>query len=211
MRPHDPNGTPVPVSGGPAPAGSTPAGGTAADSTPAVAHRLSVAITRLRSRLRVEAGLHGTGLSISQLAVLGSVVHDGPVTAAWLATTQHVSPQSIAQNLAVLKAAGLVRGHRDPADGRKTLVTAEPSAARLLDTLESSRESFLTRALDALVPAGERADLERTIALLERLAAAELDDAEPKGPEGPEGPEGPDSRRDVARPKDVASREGPAE
>jgi DNA-binding MarR family transcriptional regulator len=143
--------------------------------TPAVAHRLSLAITRLRSRLREEAGLHGTGLSISQLAVLRSVVDDGPVTAAWLAADQHVSPQSIAQNLAVLKAAGLVRGKRDPADGRKTLVTAEPSAALLLDTLETSRESYLTRAIDQLVaPGQQREALEWTVDLLERLAAADL-------------------------------------
>lgn len=184
----------------------------APDPTPAVAHRLSVAITRLRSRLRVEAGMHGTGLSISQLSVLRNVVDEGPVTAAWLATTQHVSPQSIAQNLAVLKAAGLVRGHRDPADGRKTLVTAEPSAARLLDTLESSRESFLTRAIDELVPAGERADLERTIALLERLAAAEVP-AKPEDPEGAEGPEGADGTASPSLPAHPASPslpEGPA-
>jgi MarR family len=90
---------------------------------PVAARRLSVAITRLRSRLREEAGMHATGLSISQLAVLQSVVDDGPTTAAHLAQVQHVSAQSVAQNLAVLKAAGLVRGERDPADGRKTLIS----------------------------------------------------------------------------------------
>ena len=142
---------------------------------PAAAHRLSVAVTRLRSRLREEAGLHATGLSISQLAVLKSVVEDGPATAAHLAQVQHVSPQSIAQNLAVLKAAGLVRGERDPGDARKTLISADPSAARLLTSLNDSRESFLARAIDQLVAPAERSDLERTIELLERFAAADLD------------------------------------
>jgi hypothetical protein len=46
--------------------------------------------------------------------VLQHVVDEGPVTATYLATVQHVSPQSIAQNLAVLKAAGLVQAERDP-------------------------------------------------------------------------------------------------
>jgi DNA-binding MarR family transcriptional regulator len=142
--------------------------------TALAAQRLSVAITRLRARLREEAGLYGTGLSVSQLAVLRCVVDEGPVTAAYLATAQHVSPQSIAQNLAVLKAAGLVRAQRDPADGRKTLISADESGGRLLTTLEASRKSFLVRAIDALVAPSERADLDKTIELLERFAAADL-------------------------------------
>ena len=139
------------------------------------AHRLSVAVIRLRSRLREEAGTHATGLSISQLAVLRSVVDDGPTTAAYLAQVHHVSAQSVAQNLAVLKAAGLVRGKRDPADGRKTLISADPSAARLLSSLLAARESFLARAVGQLLAPGERGDLERAISLLERFAVADLD------------------------------------
>ncbi|MFC4031328.1 MarR family winged helix-turn-helix transcriptional regulator [Streptomyces polygonati] len=138
------------------------------------ARRLSIAITRLRSRLRMEAGLHATGLSISQLAVLQQVVDDGPVTAAYLATAQHVTPQSIAQNLAVLKAAGLVRAGRDLQDGRKILMTADDSGRELLTSLQTSRKAFLTRAIDALVAPEERPDLEKTIELLERLAAADF-------------------------------------
>jgi DNA-binding MarR family transcriptional regulator len=144
--------------------------------TALAAQRLSVAITRLRGRLREEAGLYGTGLSVSQLAVLRCVVDEGPVTAAYLATAQHVSPQSIAQNLAVLKAAGLVRAQRDPADRRKTLITADESGGRLLTTLDASRKSFLVRAIDALVAPAERADLDKAIELLERFAAADLGD-----------------------------------
>jgi DNA-binding MarR family transcriptional regulator len=144
------------------------------DSDIAAAHRLSVAIIRLRSRLREEAGMHATGLSASQLAVLQSVVDEGPTTAAHLAQVQHVSAQSVAQNLAVLKAAGLVRGERDPADGRKTLINADPSATRLLTSLLAARESFLARAIGQLVAPGERGDLERAISLLERFAAADL-------------------------------------
>ncbi|MGW3882836.1 MarR family winged helix-turn-helix transcriptional regulator [Streptomyces sp. NPDC005055] len=149
--------------------------------TAATARRLSLAITRLRSRLREEAGLYGTGLSISQVAVLKSVVDDGPITAAGLAKLQHVSPQSVAQNLAVLTAAGLVRKDRDPGDGRKSLITAEEKGSRLLTALHTSRESFLTQAIDQLVAPEEQDDLERTIDLLERFAAADLkarDDSE---------------------------------
>ncbi|MDN3354272.1 MarR family transcriptional regulator [Actinomadura sp. DC4] len=142
--------------------------------TAEAAQRLSVAITRLRSRLRAEAGLHETGLSVSQVAVLKNIVEEGPVTAAYLATAQHVSPQSIAQNVAVLKAAGLVRTERDPGDGRKTLISANESGGRLVDSMSALRRSFLVRAIDTLVAPEERAGLDRAIELLERFAAADL-------------------------------------
>jgi DNA-binding MarR family transcriptional regulator len=143
--------------------------------TALAAHRLSIAITRLRSRLREEAGLHQTNLSVSQLSVLRAVVEQGPITAARLADLQYVSPQSISQNLAVLKAAGLVRGIRDPKDGRKTLVTAEESAGQLLANLFASQESFLARAIDHTVSPGELDKLMWAIDLLERFAAGRPD------------------------------------
>ena len=142
--------------------------------TAVAAQRLSVAITRLRARLREEAGVDGTGLSVSQMSVLWHILQAGPVTAAGLAAAQHVSPQSIAQNLAVLKAAGLIHTERDPGDGRKTLITASESSRQLVTSVRASKESYLARAIDALVGPAERDDLDRAIDLLERLAAADL-------------------------------------
>ena len=138
------------------------------------AQRLSVAITRLRSRMREEAGLGHAGLSVSQLSVLWHVMQHEPVTAAELAAAQHVSPQSIAQNLAALKAGGLIHTGRDPADGRKTLITASEASRRLGVSVRASKASWLARAIDALIAPEERADLERAVELLERLAAADL-------------------------------------
>ncbi|MFB9831622.1 MarR family winged helix-turn-helix transcriptional regulator [Actinoallomurus acaciae] len=140
----------------------------------ATAQRLDVAIKRLRGRLRTESGMYSLGLTITQLSVLRSVVDKGPITAARLAEVEHVSPQSIAQSLAVLKAAKLVRGERDPHDRRKTLISADPSAAELIGSLLAGRASFLARAVDRLVAPEEREDLEKAIELLERLAAADL-------------------------------------
>lgn len=142
--------------------------------TAAAAQRLSVAITRLRARMREEAGLDGTGLSVSQLSVLWHIMQHEPVTAAELAAAQHVSPQSIAQNLAALKAAGLIQTGRDPSDGRKMLITASESSRQLGVSVRASKESYLARAIDTLVSPEERDDLERAVDLLERLAAADL-------------------------------------
>ncbi|MFJ8314006.1 MULTISPECIES: MarR family winged helix-turn-helix transcriptional regulator [unclassified Streptomyces] len=142
----------------------------------ATAQRLNQAIKRLRARLRTESGQHATGLTVTQLAVLVSVVREGPVTAARLAALEHVSAQSIAQNLAVLKAAGLVHSEPDPQDGRKKLMSADPSATELIEKLLAGRATFLARAIDQVVAPDERKDLEKAIELLERLTAADLSD-----------------------------------
>ncbi|MFB7113245.1 MarR family winged helix-turn-helix transcriptional regulator [Streptomyces sp. NPDC056190] len=142
----------------------------------ATAQRLNDVIKRLRARLRAESGQHSTGLTVTQLAVLASVVREGPVTAARLASLEHVSPQSIAQSLAVLKAAGLVLSEPDPQDGRRKLMSADPSATELVDRLLAGRASFLARAIDRVVAPEERKDMEKAIELLERLAAVDLSD-----------------------------------
>ncbi|MET7334710.1 MarR family transcriptional regulator [Nonomuraea sp. NPDC005650] len=143
----------------------------------ATAQRLNDAIKRLRARLRVESGQHSTGLTVTQIAVLASVVREGPVTAARLASLEHVSPQSIAQSLAVLKAAGLVHGEPDPQDGRRKLMSADPAATELIDRLLAGRAAFLSRAIDRVVAPEEREDMEKAIELLERLAASDLSDS----------------------------------
>ncbi len=169
-----PAGMSSPSPGPPVPEGvSTPA--TASLPAPETAQRLNDAIRRLRARLRAESGQHETGLTPTQLTVLASVVREGPVTAARLAALDHVSAQAIAQSLTALKAAGLVRTEPDPSDGRKKLTSAAPSAAELIERLLAGRAAFLTRAIDEVVRPEERPDLDRAIALLERLARAGLD------------------------------------
>ncbi|MER6209712.1 MarR family transcriptional regulator [Streptomyces sp. NPDC001642] len=140
----------------------------------ATAQRLNDAMARLRARLRAESGQHATGLTLTQLGVLASVVREGPVTAAQLATLERVSAQSIAQSLTVLKAAGLVRSEPDAQDGRKKLMSADPSATELVEKLLAGRASFLARAIDHLVTPGEREGVEKAIELLERLADVDL-------------------------------------
>jgi DNA-binding MarR family transcriptional regulator len=145
----------------------------------ASAERLHHAVKRLRARLRSESGTHATGLTPTQRAVLATVVGQGPLTAARIADLEHVSPQSIAQSLAELKARGLVRPEPDPQDGRKKLIYAEASASELVDSLMAERSSFLVRAIDQVIAPGEREDLEKAIDLLERLATADLSHSQP--------------------------------
>ncbi|WKE69771.1 MarR family winged helix-turn-helix transcriptional regulator [Streptomyces sp. WP-1] len=155
--------------------GSAPAPPPASTPPPSpsdTAQRLNQAMKRLRARLRAESGQHATGLTATQLAVLAEVVREGPVTAARLAALEHVTPQAIAQSLTVLKAAGLVHGAPDPRDGRRKLISADPSAGALIERLLAGRASFLARAITQVVKPEERDALEKAVELLERLAGA---------------------------------------
>ena len=136
--------------------------------------RLAMAVSRLRSRIRIEAGLGSTGIPISQLAVLGRIIDEGPTTAAALAAGEHVTQQAIAQSLATLKERGLVEKQADPSDGRKSLVSATAAGRQLRETLTASREEWLTQAIDAAVEPGERPQLRGAIELLERIADVKL-------------------------------------
>jgi DNA-binding MarR family transcriptional regulator len=136
--------------------------------------RLAMAVSRLRSRLRIESGLRSTGIPISQLAVLARIIDEGPTTASALAAGEHVTQQAIAQSLATLKERGLVEKQADPSDGRKSLVSATASGRELMETITVSREEWLTRAVDAAVKPGERPLLAEAIELLERIADVEL-------------------------------------
>ena len=136
--------------------------------------RLAMAVSRLRSRIRIEAGMRSTGIPISQLAVLGRIIDEGPATAAALAAGEHVTQQAIAQSLATLKERGLVQKQADPGDGRKSLVSATAAGRKLRETLAASREEWLTQAIDAAVRPEERPLLSGAIELLERIADVTL-------------------------------------
>jgi DNA-binding MarR family transcriptional regulator len=136
--------------------------------------RLAMAVSRLRSRIRIEAGIRSTGIPISQLAVLGRIIDEGPTTAAALAAGEHVTQQAIAQSLATLKERGLVEKQADPSDGRKSLVSATGAGRKLRDSITVSRDEWITQAIDAAVKPEERQLLREAIELLERLADVKL-------------------------------------
>src|ERR1700733_255103 len=136
--------------------------------------RLAMAVSRLRSRIRIESGLRSTGIPISQIAVLGRIIDEGPTTAAALAVSEHVTQQAIAQSLATLKERGLVEKQADPSDGRKSLVTATAAGRALRAGITASRDEWLTQAIDAAVRPEERPLLREAIDLLERIADVKL-------------------------------------
>ncbi len=138
-----------------------------------VATRLALVLKRLRARLREEASADSTGLSTSQQAIIQRLRLNGPTTAASLAAAEHISQQAVAQIVAPLKSAGLIRSEPDPKDGRKTLISVTDIALELRDSILASRDSWLARTIDSTIDAEERPALEKAIELLERLADAD--------------------------------------
>ena len=106
--------------------------------------------------------------------MLSRIIDEGPTTAAALAAAEHVTQQAIAQSLATFEARGLVTKSRDPGDGRKSLVSATKSGQALVASIKASREAWLSRAIEAAVTPDERAALETTIEILQRIAGVDL-------------------------------------
>jgi DNA-binding MarR family transcriptional regulator len=138
-----------------------------------LALRLAVAIKRLRGRLREAVSASGIDLPIGQVAVLKRLRNDGPTTASALAAAEHISHQGITQTLTDLKRKGLVRSAADPTDGRKSVISVTAAGNRLFESAIASRDAWLARAIERVVSPRERAALEKSIELLERLADAD--------------------------------------
>jgi DNA-binding MarR family transcriptional regulator len=142
--------------------------------TPEVATELTMAMTRLRARLRLESSAPVRNWTWSQLSTLRRIIEHGPTTAAALAQIEHVRPQSIAETIAALKADDLVTTAPDPADRRKSLISATARGHQVSDSVIEQREHWLTMALEAVTDPAEQQLLADATVLLNRLADCRL-------------------------------------
>jgi DNA-binding MarR family transcriptional regulator len=134
-------------------------------STPELAVRLRLAITRTARRLRQETGGE---LSPSLNAALATIDRHGPLTPSQVAERERIQRPTATRVLTRLEAAGLVARVPDPADRRSSLVTATADGRALLRRLHDRKEAYLASRLRTL-GADERATLDRATAILERL------------------------------------------
>jgi DNA-binding MarR family transcriptional regulator len=135
--------------------------------TSLLAHQLRETLGRVIRRLRAEPGP-----SVGRLAVLGRVDRDGPTSISDLAAREKMRAQSMAQTVHDLEAAGLVSRRPDPDDGRRAFIELTPQGLEVLQATRARRETWLTEALERELDAGERALLQKAIALLDRIADA---------------------------------------
>jgi DNA-binding MarR family transcriptional regulator len=124
---------------------------------------------RLARRMRRERA--ADGLTLSQLAVLGTLDRRGPSSLGALAAEEKVTPPSITRVVKHLLAAGLVTRTAHESDGRQVVVELTPEAQQLLSEDRRRREVWLASRLREL-DQDERAALARAAAVMEKVARA---------------------------------------
>ncbi|HVW18196.1 MAG TPA: MarR family transcriptional regulator [Solirubrobacteraceae bacterium] len=129
-----------------------------------LASDLRVLIGRLVRRLRAE-----NRLPLTQGAVLGRLERCGDRSIGELAACESVRPQSMAQTVADLEEAGLVRRAADPADGRRVLIDLTDAGREAVAADRAQREGWLAQALETSFDADEREAIRRAVELLSRL------------------------------------------
>ena len=122
---------------------------------------------RLARRLRSQRS--DQSLSMSQLAVLGTLERHGPLTPRELAGHEKVSPPSMTKLLAALAERGFIVRTGHPSDGRQHLVA--PTEQAVIREDRRQRDAWLARRLAELSSA-ERATLRQAATILERLATS---------------------------------------
>jgi DNA-binding MarR family transcriptional regulator len=130
-----------------------------------LASDLRVVVGQLIRRLRAEQ----QRFSMSQGSVLGRLDRDGPQSVSDLAAAERVRPQSMAQTVADLEAAGMVARHPDPGDRRRALVSLTESGIETLLADRRQREGWLAAEIEKL-SSRDRATLARAVELLSEIA-----------------------------------------
>jgi DNA-binding MarR family transcriptional regulator len=132
-----------------------------------LAHELRETVGRVIRRLRAEPGP-----PVAQLTVLSRLDRRGPASVSDLATAERMRPQSMAQTVHDLEAAGLVSRRPDPDDRRRAFVELTPDGRELLAETRARREGWLTDTLERELDERERELLREAVTLLDRIADA---------------------------------------
>jgi DNA-binding MarR family transcriptional regulator len=130
-----------------------------------LASELRVVLGQLLRRLRAEHRF-----PLGQGSVLGRLDREGTASIGQLAVAERVRPQSMAQTVADLEAAGLISRRPDPSDGRRTLVDLTEQGHRTLEEDRRDRAGWLASAIERELSASERRRLAQDLELLRRLA-----------------------------------------
>lgn len=134
--------------------------------------RLSLSITRLARVLRQK---DEGRLPPSAASMHATIVRDGPISLGDLAVAEGVSPSTVTKIVNKLEMQGLIDRIIDPADRRVHLVRLSAQGRRHIEAYRSKRNAWLAKQI-AQLDDSERAGLEVTLALFERLLASEGSD-----------------------------------
>ena len=124
-------------------------------------------LSRVIRRLRAEPGP-----PVGQAAVLGRLSRGGPASVSQLASEERMRPQSMAQTVGDLEAAGLVTRRPDPADRRRMFVELTDTGRGAIEAMRAQREGWLAQTLERELDDRERDLLREALVLLGRIADA---------------------------------------
>lgn len=125
-------------------------------------------VGKLRRRLREEAP--GGELTWSQIAVLGHIDRNGPMTVTELAQAEGMRSQSMGATVAALQMAGMMVGIADQQDGRKTRYQPTAACRALIRENRALRDDWLATIIARELDAQEQQTLQQAVALLQRIA-----------------------------------------
>jgi DNA-binding MarR family transcriptional regulator len=108
-------------------------------------------------------------LSPSQASVLLRLAKDGASSTTVLAMAEGVRPQSMTATLNGLYARGLIDRRRDPADGRRQIITLSAAGEQRVADDRQGRHEWLAQAIDERFDAREREQIDAAMRLLRRL------------------------------------------
>ena len=128
--------------------------------------RLRMTLGRI-SRLLDRQSL-GSGLTRTQLSVLGTVARKGPMRIGDLAEAEGLNPTMLSRVLAILSDSGLVRRLADRDDARVSLIEITAAGSREHQRIREQRSRLLRAGLDAL-EADHAEHLIAALPLLEEL------------------------------------------
>ena len=127
--------------------------------------RLRLAILRLTRRIRTHAN---TGITPSQLAVLGTIIRNERATVGQIAEIEHVQPPSVSKIVGALERLGYVERSVDPHDRRCAPLVATPAGLEYADEVRTAGRTWLAEQLDGLDVIDVTA-IEQALPALERL------------------------------------------
>ena len=87
-----------------------------------------------------------------------------------MAKQDRISPQSMGATLAALEQRSLIERRRDPADGRRVVLSITTAGRQLVNDRRGARSELIAAALRDGFTAAERDQLLAAAPLLERLA-----------------------------------------
>ena len=132
------------------------------------ARALRLVVGQLVRRVRAETA-GAAGVPPAQVATLGWLDRDGPMTTSELAAAQLVRHQSAARVVGQLVEQRLAVLRPHPSDGRKQLVSITPGGRRALARQRAERAGWLATVIDERLTPAEQRTLARATELLGRL------------------------------------------